>query len=135
VARPTKAQAAAIAERRTKAITKRISGASWQQVADACGYKTDDHACIDFSRAMRQRLDEQGQAVDELREQEIAHLDALRAKAWAQLDTEQVLPAIDRLVRIAERRAKLTGIDSPVQVESYGSVRYEIVGLGSDAHR
>ncbi|MEU6785914.1 helix-turn-helix domain-containing protein [Nonomuraea angiospora] len=90
-------------------------------------------------------------AADQLRRLELARLDDLQAKAYRVMETTHyvvdkgsvvlwqdeplvddgpVLQAIDRLVRISERRAKLLGLDAPVkqQVEVNG-LRYEIVGI------
>ncbi|MBO3751548.1 hypothetical protein J5X84_36210 [Streptosporangiaceae bacterium NEAU-GS5] len=46
-------------------------------------------------------------------------------------DDAPVLQAVDRLLKIQERRAKLLGLDIPVkqQVEVDGGIRYEIVGV------
>lgn len=43
-------------------------------------------------------------------------------------DDGPVLAAIDRLVKIAESRRKLLGLDSPTKLEASGTIRYEIVG-------
>lgn len=44
-------------------------------------------------------------------------------------DMSTRLVAIDRLIRIQERAARALGTDSPVQVQSDQTVRYEIVGI------
>jgi hypothetical protein len=44
-------------------------------------------------------------------------------------DDGPVLQAIDRLIRISERRAKLRGLDAPVTGQAGATVRYELVGV------
>jgi hypothetical protein len=153
-----KASKAVIAARRTKAIRLRTQGMQWEDIATECGYKSRGAANTDVSLALQARLKEQGGAADELRAIEIAHLDMLRQKAWEVLeashvtvshgkvikikdsegnevllpDSAPILAAIDRLVRIAERRAKLCGIDSPIVLETHGTVKYEVVGVSAE---
>ncbi|MFI9200172.1 hypothetical protein [Streptomyces sp. NPDC053048] len=47
-------------------------------------------------------------------------------------DDGPVLQAIDRLLRIQERRAKLLGLDAATKTQVSGGVRYEIVGVDMD---
>ncbi len=54
-------------------------------------------------------------------------LKALRTKE------DQRLAAIDRLVRIAQRRASLLGLDQPAKVELSGQVLYAVEGVNVDA--
>lgn len=44
-------------------------------------------------------------------------------------DDAPVLAAVDRLLRIQERRSKLLGLDSAQKVDMSGGVTYEIVGI------
>ncbi|MEY9876628.1 hypothetical protein ABH931_006138 [Streptacidiphilus sp. MAP12-33] len=44
-------------------------------------------------------------------------------------DDAPVLAAVDRLLRIQERRSKLLGLDSAQRVDMSGGVTYEIVGV------
>lgn len=103
-----------IAERRTRAAQLRRSGASWADIARELGYCSPSAATQDVRRALAQRLREQGEALDEWRLLETDHLDDLRRRAMAILVSappETQLKAIDRLVRIAERRSRLLGLD------------------------
>lgn len=40
-----------------------------------------------------------------------------------------MLKSIDRLIRTAQRRAALLGIDSPTKIEATETVRYEIASV------
>lgn len=161
MARPNKAQAAQIAERRTKAIEMRARREPWQRIADALGYGSADHACQDVGRAIEQRNRAQTEAVDALREIELEHLDELSRTVWAVLEREHVtvshgkvivikdeagvehrlrddgptLAAVDRLVKIAERRARLLGLDSAVKVDARGVVTFAIEGIDPEKLR
>lgn len=48
------------------------------------------------------------------------------------LDDAPVLQAVDRLLKIQERRAKLLGLDAPAKAEVGGKLSYEIVGVALD---
>lgn len=113
----------------------RACGATYQRIADALGYGSRYNA----RRAVERALAEiPAEAVDELRRLEAERLDYLTAKAFevlesthyvhtpagklvygpdAQplLDPMPVLHAIDRLLRIEERRARLFGLDAPAR--------------------
>lgn len=126
----TTARRAQIAERRADAIALRIRGKPWSAIATALGYRSAGAACQDVSRALGERLRDLAQQADILRELELAKLDALDAAAWSVLEHDDgpTLPAIDRVLRISERRAKLLGLDSPVRLD-VEVARYEIVGV------
>jgi hypothetical protein len=66
---------------------------------------------------------------DALHRMELERLDDLERRAREVMDGERVLLAIDRLLRIGERRAKLLGLDAPVQAKAGVAVRYELVGV------
>lgn len=158
------AKSVVVAERRAAAVKLRLAGNDWQAVADALGYTTRGAACQDVTRALKQAIKDQNANVDEWREQELQHLDALRQRAWDVMEREHLLvqagrvvrdgqdvdaetgdpvpgtgvqlvdhgptlAAIDRLLKIQERRAKLLGLDAPTQVAVSGGVRYELVGV------
>lgn len=117
----------------------RAAGQKWETIADELGYATRGAACNDVARALAERITEQNDAGDQLRELELEHLDVLRRRLGKLIendaDDEVALKAIDRLIKISERRSKLQGLDAPVKVEQGGTVRYEVVGIEPDAHR
>lgn len=89
-----------------------------------------EHITISQGRIVRKRvLDENGDptivATDRdgkpvFREEEI-------------LDDAPVLAAVDRLLKIMERRAKLTGLDAPVKADIGGTLKYEVLGVDLSA--
>lgn len=104
-------------ERRLRTIELRKAGASLRQIAAQTGVSAVT-AKNDLDRALADLLAEQNARTDELRALELARLDkmqmALTMAAFDESGRVQSYNAIDRLLRIAERRAKLLGLDAPV---------------------
>lgn len=137
----SRAKQASVAERRSKLIKMRLAGHSFDECAAKLGYSSRSAATRDFTRAFEQVAIEQRASVEVYREVELAKLDDLTIKATRILlgrhyvvtqagklveDPETGLPllddgptlqAIDRLLKIQDRRAKLLGLDSPQKVE------------------
>ena len=157
MARPTRAQRVAIAERRAKNVALRMTGRSWASIADELGYGSPGAACQDFSRTLEASIAEQHRSVDLYREEELQRLDLLMTEAWTVLkrahvtvshgrvirdeetgepllDDSPVLQAIDRVLKIQERRSKLLGLDAPTKVEAItiDSLDAEIAKLAAE---
>lgn len=131
---------AMVAQRRARAVELKNRGLSWQQVAEQVPYLDSDgnpsaaFACVDVSRALKQANKELAMGVEEYREAARMRLDGLRRQVHAVLarphyvmyqgefvidedgnkvrDDAPVLAAVDRLLRIEERNAKIDGTDS-----------------------
>lgn len=107
----SRAQQAATAERRAKAIQARLSGLDWQTIADRLGYSSPAAACKDVSRALEQSRKAAQKAGEDLRALELARLDRMQAALWPKVvkgDTR----AADTVLRVMQRRARLSGLDS-----------------------
>ena len=137
----SKAQQAAVAERRKKAIALKLAGLDPQAIADQLGYPDRHTVCQDIRRALEANIVEQKASREQLREMELMRLDQLTVEVFRVLkarhyvvtqsgrivddprtgapmtDDGPVLHAVDRLLKIQDRRAKLLGIDSPQRVE------------------
>lgn len=139
-----------ITERRTKAIEMRRVGIPWEKITEECGYSSPSVAAADIYKVLADRTREMGEAVLGLRSIEAEKLDAMervilnimrKPHILAQQgrvvidpntgqpaeDPGPVFQCIDRLLRIAERRAKLLGIDAPVKAQ------VEVKAVGIDA--
>jgi hypothetical protein len=116
----TKAKQASVAERRAQAITLRIAGMDWQRIADRLGYSSRGAACQDVARALEANLAEQMQAATTLREVESLRLDRLQAAAWPAA-VKGDLKAIETVLKVIDRRAKLQGLDMPAKTEVTGA--------------
>jgi len=131
------------AERDTEAARLKSRGLSYSQIARNLGYETESGAYKAVQRALAAVPAE---SVDELRRIQSEQIDALTARAieilesthYAYtvhgelvrgpegpngepgeplLDSAPTLAAIDRLIRLAERRSKLMGLDAPTRHE------------------
>lgn len=140
------------AERDAEAARLRGRGLSYRAIAAELG--VDVHTAHDaVDRALRAIVQEPAEQVRKL---ELDRLDRLYEAAISVLEREHVtvsqgkiiykgdapllddgpvLQAIDRLLRIQERRAKLLGLDAATKTEVSGGVKYEIVGIDMDQLR
>lgn len=134
------------AERDAEAIRMQIGGATYQEISDTLGYggKSNAHRAIKDAIAQIPAED-----VRELRRVSSLRLDRLTSEAFAVLERDHVhisqggkvvrddggqivlddgpkLAAIDRIVRVEERRARLFGMDAPTRSK---------VDLGGDDDR
>lgn len=100
-------------QRVAKAMSLRLAGVTYQAIADACGYNSPQAAHKAVTDALQQAVRE---PTRELLELELARLDALLFAIWPAA-RRGVLGAVDRAVRIMERRAKLLGLDAPIMIE------------------
>lgn len=124
-----------VALRRAKALEMRAAGAKYEEIRQALGYSSRGAATQDVQRALAATVRE---VADEVRQLELMRLDQMWVEVLKVLrrqhvtvsngrvvtlddqpieDDGPVLQAIDRLLRIQERRAKLLGLDAPKQVE------------------
>ncbi|MGW1071568.1 hypothetical protein [Streptomyces sp. NPDC002537] len=112
----SRAQQAATAERRAKAIGLRLAGLDFDTIADRLGYSSRGAATKDLLRALEVRHAEQSAQAEVLRSVEVQRLDRLQAAAWA-LALQGDMRAIDTVVRIIDRRCRLLGLDAPARME------------------
>lgn len=123
-------------ERDAEAARMRGRGASYQKIADALGYGNRSNAHRAVARVMAETIAE---PAEEARQFQLDQLDSMTEVAFEVLeannfvvsdgrivrdedgapirDPEMVLKALDRLIKIQERRAKLLGIDAPKRSE------------------
>lgn len=143
-----------VAERRAKAVKLRLAGKTWQAIVDELGYASTGAAHTDVKRALDAARKDLALVTEQHRELELQRLDDLEAKVRSVLDGAHVtvqhgrvvkdddgtpLPdhdplmrAADRLLKIAERRSKLLGLDQPIKHEVSGQVLYAVEGVNPD---
>ncbi len=124
----------ATAEREAEAARLRSRGWSYQRIANELGWANKGDAHHAVQKVLRDTVQEAG---DDLRALELTRLDALYVAATEVLEREHitvsngrivsrddgtpilddapVLQAIDRLLKIQERRSRLLGLDAPVK--------------------
>lgn len=122
------------AEREAEAARLRSLGWTYQRIADELGWSNKGDAHHAVSKVLRETVQEAG---DDLRALELTRLDALYVAANEVLarehvtvsngrivsgtngapilDDAPVLQAIDRLLKIQERRSRLLGLDAPIK--------------------
>lgn len=122
MARPKKARdnatsprAIAVAEKRAEALEYRKQGYSYAQIAEAMDVSRT-HAFQLVDAAIKEIVREPGEMVQDL---ELARLDDLTVAVMKSALAGDVM-ALDRVLKIAERRAAMLGIDAPTRSELTG---------------
>ena len=102
-----------LVDKEIKVLELRRVGLTWVRIAEEVGYADHTGAYAAYKRAIKRTMQ---QPADELREQELDRIDRLQVAVWPSAmkgDTRAVLT----IVRLMERRAKLTGLDMPIKIE------------------
>lgn len=115
MARGTKNDQINIEDRRAKALELRKGGSSYRAIAKKLGVEVGT-AYSDVNAALQSLTNMNTTSADELRMMEVERLDAMLLSISTQLKAGH-LGAIDRALRISERRSKLQGLDAPMKVE------------------
>ena len=125
-----------VAVRRTQLLKLRREGVRYDddRIADL-GYSSPDSARKDLKRALEAHRDAEAAEVSLYRQQENERLDALLEAAWPRATTpspvfdkegnviseELDMRAVDTVLRLMDRRAKLNGLDMPAKAELTGA--------------
>lgn len=104
-------------ERRKIALEARISGLSYQAIADKLGYSDKTLVRRDVVNGIKEIVREPAEEVLRI---ELARLDEMLAGCWEAAKSGDV-SAIDRAIRIQDRRAKYLGLDAPTKVHQTNS--------------
>lgn len=116
----------------TEALKLRSLGWTYQRIADHVGVTK----ATAYNRVQRALSAIPAEAVDEFRRLEMERLDTILAIAMdkALSNDKGALFAIDRVLAIQERRAKLMGLDAPVktQVITLDYIEAEIMRLEAE---
>jgi hypothetical protein len=83
-----------------------LAGHSYDQIARAVGYANRGTAHRVVAKALAERLADN---IDQLRELELARLDALQASLWPKAENGD-LRAVNACVRIIDKRCRLLGL-------------------------
>jgi hypothetical protein len=103
-------------ERKRQAIAMRRTGATFEDIGRALGISTQAaHKAV--KRALAELAAMTMDEAASLRALELDRLDRMQAAIWRNV-TSGNLSAVDRALRIMERRAKLLGLDAPAKVAS-----------------
>lgn len=100
------------------AVQMRIQGYSYQDIRDQLGFTTTDEVRVAIDRIL---ADYAVEATEELRVIEAARLDHYLVMLEELIDSGHV-QAIDKAIKVQERRARLMGLDKPVQINATGEI-------------
>lgn len=106
-------------ERTLQALQLRASGATYDQIALALGYANRSCAFQAVQRGLRMTLRE---PADQVRDLELQRLDRLQAALWARA-IKGGYRAIETILKLMDRRAKLMGLDAPTRVDITQTIR------------
>lgn len=98
--------------RRNQAVTYRLAGMTYEKIAETLGYYDGGAARNVVMRALEHV---EAESVRDLRSVENARLDRAQAAIWPRV-LQGENSAVGLYLRISERRARLNGLDAPVQV-------------------
>lgn len=114
----TSAATARKIERQVKALELRRMGKGYVEIAAALGIgKSQAHRLVQAGLADAKA--QIGADAGELKAEEISRLDAMLAGLWPEA-RKGGQGAVDRVLKIMERRAKLLGLDAPVKLAHGG---------------
>lgn len=101
-------------DKERRVLELRRAGVTFDVIAQEVGYSNASGAHHAYTRALKRTLQNAG--ADEMREVELDRLDRLQRFAWTAA-AQGNLRAIETILRIMGRRAKMLGLDMPVKVE------------------
>lgn len=111
--KPTSLAMLNAAAKQAQALELRKAGHSFEQIAAKLGYANGGGAYKAVEAGLRATLQE---PADELRQLEITRLDTMLSALWPKVKRGEH-GAIDRALKVGERRAALVGLDAPKKIE------------------
>lgn len=115
-------------DRRRQALELRKAGVDFRSIAERLGYEGPSGAHKAVVTALKEITK---QPAEEVRELELARLDAMLLSINTQIRAGN-FGAVDRGLRIMERRAKLLGLDLQPENAPPANVTVRIVGFDAD---
>lgn len=103
---PTSPRMLTALDKQRQALQLRIAGATYDQIAKEVGYTGASGAWKAIQSALKKTIQE---PADELRQIELARLDRMMLSLWEKV-REGHLGAMDRVIKIMQHRADLTGM-------------------------
>lgn len=117
-------------EKQRRALELRKAGATFEMIADSLGYQFPSAAAKAVKTAMKAIIKE---PAEEVRDMEVARLDAALFAIWSQVKSGNH-GAIDRFLKIQDRRAAYLGLDAPKEsaLNVSGTLKREYVLVRPD---
>ena len=114
-----------------KALELRRAGGTYEAIAERLGYQTRNGAHRAVARALARNPAADADAVREL---ETDRLDRLLVAVWP-VALKGEPKAVDQVLKIAERRARLLGLDVPTHVAEVTPPRPRLIWEDDDARQ
>jgi hypothetical protein len=111
------------AERRYRALELRKAGMGYAEIAKQLGLSSPGNAYRIVKNALKATYRE---PADDVRKLELERLDRLTMALWKRAQNGEA-EAIDRVLKLMDRRAKLLGLDAPEKTEHTGGITVEYV--------
>ena len=105
-------------DKHAQALRMRQAGASYEDIARVLGYRSASGAHNAIKSAMKKCLQE---PADELRLLELSRLDEALKAIWGDVKKGSLF-AIDRFLKISERRSRLLGLDAKTEISLQGEI-------------
>jgi hypothetical protein len=118
--RPAGSDEPIIQARRLEALDLRKAGFSYAAIGNRLQV-SGEQARLDVMAALKQLSEHQDTETAEYRSLELERLDRMLVSVWSDA-LKGHLGAIDRVLKISERRSRLMGLDAPVKQEHSGNV-------------
>ena len=106
----------AAVSRQRQALELRAAGHRYEEIASRLGYRGRNGAYKAVMAGIQRTLQEPAEVV---RKMELHRLDQLWRAVWPKVAAGE-LPAVDRALRIMERRAAYLGLDAPKAIKMVG---------------
>jgi hypothetical protein len=114
----------------TEIVSLRRAGHTWDAISKLTGHKNPYDAHRIFLRALTRHITPK---LEELRLIEMDRVDALTLVLWGKAE-EGDIKAIETIIKLMERRAKITGLDAPTKIQAE-VINYEGGQLGEHTRR
>lgn len=114
---PKNGNMATLTAKQSKALELALAGASYDQIAKACGYQHRSSAMRIVRAAIAKWAPIDYQDASAVRDTELARLDRLQAAHWAKA-LKGDYRSTEMILRIMRRRAQLLGLDAALKIDA-----------------
>ena len=119
-----------VLDKEAQVVQLRRGGLTWDLIAQRVGYKHPASARDAYMRASARIVRDD---IDAIRQTEEDRLDIAQSAIWDKVLDGDV-QAVNTLIRVMERRAKLLGLDQPVKIQAE-VITYDANGISDELAR
>lgn len=114
---PKNGNVATLTAKQAKALELALAGASYEQIAKACGYQHRSSAMRIVRDLIKKWAPIDSSDAEALRDTELARLDRLQAAHWTKA-LKGDYRSTEMILRIMRRRAQLVGLDAALKIDA-----------------